>query len=114
MKKNNRTLALITSAVSALSVMAAAAPAQSFAEAVGPYDIDRDLVNVHDIDLSDMTYDFGGKDDYEKDGKANYYDFLIIEKEINRIYAKDGFPNKKYSCSEVELSKEAQKANLTP
>ncbi len=114
MKKNNRTLTLITSAVSALSVMAAAAPAQSFAEAEGPYDIDRDLVNVHDIDLSDMTYDFGGKDDYEKDGKANYYDFLIIEKEINRIYAKDGFPNKKYSCSEVELSEEAQKANLTP
>lgn len=114
MKKSNRTLALITSAVSALSVMAAAAPAQSFAEAEGPYDIDRDLVNVHDIDLSDMTYDFGGKDNFLKDGKCNYYDFLLIEKEINRIYAKDGFPNKKYSCSEVELSEEAQKANLTP
>lgn len=114
MKKSNRTLALITSAVSALSVMAAAAPAQSFAAIDASKRLNINAIKNANIDLADSRYDFGSKDNFLKDGKCNYYDFLLIEKEINRIYAEKSFPNINLSCSSVSLSDAAQQAGLTP
>jgi hypothetical protein len=117
MKKSNRTLALITAAVSALSAAAAAAPVQSLAAdsaSAKSYKIDKNIIRSTYFDRDSDSYDFGSRNSYAKDGNKDYYDYLIMEDEIIGMYAKANYPNRKLSCSEVMLSEGAEEAGLTP
>jgi len=117
MKKSNRTLALITAAVSALSAAAAAVPVQSFADdsaSANSYKIDKNIIRSTYFNRNSDSYDFGGRNSFKKDGKKDYYDYLIMEDEIVDMYAKAEYPNRKLSCSEVKLSEGAENAGLTP
>lgn len=117
MKKSNRTLALITAAVSALSAAAAAVPVQSLADdsaSANSYKIDKNIIRSTYFNRNSDSYDFGGRNSFKKDGKKDYYDYLIMEDEIVDMYAKVEYPNRKLSCSEVKLSEGAENAGLTP
>lgn len=116
MKINNKTTAVLVSAVSALSALSVLAPVQLSA---GAADLKKINVNAvknteFNIDKYNPALDFGRRNGCGKDQKNDYYDFLVMETEINDLFAAQGYPDRKLACNAVTLSDDAQKAGLTP
>ena len=116
MKKNTKKAALIVSAVSALSMLTAIIPAGMSATAANKYKINVNAVKNTDfsIDEYDPAYDFGNRNGYGADNKNDYYDFLVVETEINDLLAAENYPERKLDCTAVTLSSDAQANNITP
>ncbi|MBO4877568.1 MAG: leucine-rich repeat protein [Ruminococcus sp.] len=116
MKNNIKRSALFVSVISAVSMLSVSVPASMNASASEPDKIDVSAVMNAEFSIASYMpkYDFGKRGSYGSDGQNDYYDFLVIENEINELYAARNYPENKLSCSEVTLSQEAKDSGITP